>query len=73
MNENKQMTKGGRNFVLLLMILGIALALCGAWSVLHTIPNPQTLWDKVNALVMVGGGTAIAFGALLILAIKGRK
>ena len=73
MNDNKQMTKGGRNFCLLLMVVGIASAICGAWSVLYPPPNPQTFMDKVNALVMVGGGTAIAFGALLVLAVKGRK
>ena len=67
------MTKGGRNFCLLLIVLGIALAMCGAWSVLYRPPNPQTFMDKVSELVMVGGGAAMAFGALLILAFKGRK
>ena len=73
MSDNRQMTTGGRNFCLLLMILGIASTGCGAWSVLYPPPNPQTFIDKVNALIMVGGGTAIAFGALLLLAVKGRK
>lgn len=73
MDENKQMTAGGRNVCLLLMILGIATALCGLWYVLYPPPNPQTFMDKVNELIMVGAGTAIAFGALLILAVKGRK
>jgi hypothetical protein len=73
MEENKQMTKGGRNFCLLLMIIGIAQVLCGALSLLYPPPNPQTFMSKVNELMMVGGGTAIAFGALLILAVKGRK
>lgn len=73
MSENKQMTTGGRNFCLLLMLLGIATALCGAWSVLYPPPNPQTFMTKVGELIMVGSGTAIAFGALLILAVKGRK
>lgn len=73
MSENKQMTMGGRNFCLLLMVIGIASAICGAWPVLYPPPTPLSFIDKVNALVMVGGGTAIAFGALLILAVKGRK
>lgn len=73
MNENKQMTAGGRNFCLLLIIIGIAAAMCGAWPFLYPPPNPQTFMDKVGQLIMVGGGTAIAFGALLILAVKGRK
>lgn len=73
MDENKKITTGGIIFCLLLMIIGIAAALCGSWSVLYPPPNPQTFMDKVNALIMVGGGAAIAFGALLILAVKGKK
>lgn len=73
MDDNKKITTGGIIFCLLLMIIGIAAAICGAWYFLYPPPNPQTFMDKANQLVMVGGGTAIAFGALLILAVKGRK
>ena len=73
LSGNKQMTRGGHNFCLVLMLLGVATSICGAWSVLAPFPTPQTFMDKLNALVMVGSGTAIAFGALLIIAVKGRK
>lgn len=73
MGENKRITTGGIIFLCLVAIIGSAAALCGAWPFLYPPPNHQTFMDKINQLVMVGGGTAIAFGSLLVLAVKARK
>ena len=66
-------TTGGIIFLCLVAIIGTAAALSGAWPFLYPPPNPQTFMDKINQLVMVGGGTAIAFGSLMVLAVKARK
>lgn len=73
MGDDKKITTGGIVFLCLMAIFGAAAALCGAWPFLHPPPNPQTFMDKMNQLVMVGGGTAIAFGSLLVLAVKARN
>jgi len=73
MGEHKMITAGGIIFLCLVAIVGTAAAACGAWPFLYPPPNPQTFMDKLNQLVMVGGGAAIAFGALLVLAVKLRK
>lgn len=73
MSGNKTMTTGGMIFLCLVTILGTAAALGGAWPFLYPPPTPQAFMDKINQLVMVGGGTAIAFGSLLVLAVKARK
>lgn len=73
MGENKVITTGGIIFLCLVAIIGTAAALGGAWSFLCPPPNPQTFMKKINQLVMIGGGTAIAFGSLLVLAVKARK
>lgn len=73
MGENKMITTGGIIFLCLVAIMGTAAALCGAWTFLYPPPNPQIFMDKINQLVMVGGGTAMAFGSLLVLAVKAKR
>ena len=73
MSQNKLIATGGIMFLCLVAIIGTAAALGGAWPFLYPPPNPQTFMDKLNQLVMVGGGSAIAFGSLLVLAVKARK
>jgi len=73
MNENKQMTTGGRIFLCLVAIIGMAWALCGAWSVLYPPPNPQDFISRVGNVFMIGSGSALTAVALLTLLIKSRK
>lgn len=71
MSDQKPITPAGRNFCLMLIFVGLAAAVAGAWPFLYPPPNPQTFMDRLNQLMMVGFGTAIAFGALLILVVRG--
>jgi hypothetical protein len=73
MNENKQITTGGCIFLLLVAIIGLGWALCGAWQVLYPPPNPQDFMSKVGNVFMIGSGSALAAMALLTLLIKSRK
>jgi hypothetical protein len=67
MDENKQITTGGRIFLSSVAIIGMAWALCGAWAVLYPPPNPQDFMSKVGNVFMIGSGSALTTMALLTL------
>jgi hypothetical protein len=73
MAENKKITTGGYIFLLLVAIMGMAWALCGAWVVLYPPPNPEDFMSKVGNVFMIGSGSALATMALMTLLIKSRK
>jgi hypothetical protein len=73
MDENKKITMGGIIFLLLVAIMGMAWALCGAWVVLYPPPNPQDFMSNVGNVFMIGSGSALATMALMTLLIKSRK
>ena len=73
MAENKKITTGGIIFLLLVAIMGMAWALCGAWVVLYPPPNPEDFMSKVGNVFMIGSGSALATMALMTLLIKSRK
>jgi hypothetical protein len=73
MDENKKITTGGYIFLLLVAIMGMAWALCGAWVVLYPPPNPEDFMSKVGNVFMIGSGSALATMALMTLLIKSRK
>lgn len=67
MAENKKITTGGIIFLLLVAIMGMAWALCGAWVVLYPPPNPEDFMSKVGNVFMIGSGSALTTMALLTL------